>query len=54
MVINVIRLVSESFISLLVGKGLKEQQSREPIPVVSVLKFRVIEDTVILRVYFNR
>ena len=45
MVINVIRLVSESFISLLIRKGWKEQ-SREPIPVVSVLKFRVIEDTV--------
>ena len=45
MVINVIRLVSESFISLLVRNEWKEQQSREPVPVVSVFQSRVIEDT---------
>ena len=45
MVINVICLVSESFISLLGRNGWKEQQSREPIPVVFVLKVRIIEDT---------
>ena len=54
MVINVIRLVSESFISLLVGNGCKEQQSKEPLPIGLVLKFLVIKDTVILRIYFNR